>query len=93
MPRYFFHVKDGETSLDHEGVVLASAEEARAQALEMMGEILRDGGRNHWTDESWRMHVMDDDGETVCRLTFDSDRRLTGKTEPFSPPLATPPLA
>ncbi|WP_158811757.1 hypothetical protein [Beijerinckia sp. L45] len=84
MPRYFFHVKDGDTSLDHDGVVFSSVEEAKSQALETMGEILRDEGRNPWTAETWRMHVMDEDGKTVCQLYFAGNSKSTGKTEPFA---------
>jgi hypothetical protein len=84
MPRYFFHVRDGETSIDHDGTTLQSADGAKAQALIMMGEILRDEGRNHWTEESWYLHVVDDKSETVCQLRFDADSQPTGKTMPFA---------
>jgi hypothetical protein len=84
MPRYYFHVRDGETSIDNEGTTFTSSVAAKAQALILMGEILRDEGRNHWTEESWYLHVMDEHDETVCQLRFDSDSRPTGKTVPFA---------
>ena len=37
MPRYFFHVIDGKDLPDHEGTVLANADEARAEAIILSG--------------------------------------------------------
>ena len=40
MPRYFFHVIDGVSSTDTEGVEIASLAEARREAVRLSGAIL-----------------------------------------------------
>jgi hypothetical protein len=44
MPRYFFHVIDGEELRDAVGTELAGVPEARAEAIVVSGEMLRDLG-------------------------------------------------
>ncbi|MEA2934353.1 MAG: hypothetical protein QOD74_999 [Variibacter sp.] len=70
MPRYFFHVSDGAEFPDDVGDVLASPREAKARAIQASGELLRDRGMTFWTGTEWRMHVVDELGQTVCRLAF-----------------------
>jgi hypothetical protein len=43
MPRYFFNLKDGHTSLDEEGTELADIHAARREAVTFAGQTLRDG--------------------------------------------------
>ncbi|PVE21304.1 hypothetical protein DC522_27250 [Microvirga sp. KLBC 81] len=70
MPRYFFHICDGEEVLDDVGTVLASREEARAHAIVVAGELLRDAGRKFWSGTEWRLRVTDETGTRVCTLRF-----------------------
>jgi hypothetical protein len=74
MPRFYFNVQDGHTSLDDEGQELASLAEARRLAIVHSGEILRDGGSDGlWTGEPWRMWVTDEPaggGKTLFTLKF-----------------------
>ena len=67
--RFFFHVYDNGDFHDQEGSEFASAREARQHAVVTAGEMIRehDGA---WTDESWRMTVVDQRGAVVCRLSF-----------------------
>ena len=48
MPRYFFHVIDGKEIIDNEGTMLAGVDEARAEAIVVSGEMLRDLGGKFW---------------------------------------------
>ena len=42
MPRYYFDLKDGNSlKADEEGVELSDDDDARDQALEMLGDIIR----------------------------------------------------
>lgn len=87
MPRFFFHVHDGEDLPDEEGYELPGSDHARAQAIATAGEMLRDKGRAFWTGEDWTMTVLDEDGETVCRLKFsaeDGGRRRAEEGRPVS---------
>jgi hypothetical protein len=74
MQRYFFHLKDGHTSLDGEGVDLADLNAARQEALRFSGEVLREGpGDSLWTGEPWRLWVTDQpdgQGKTFFTLRF-----------------------
>lgn len=74
MPRYFFNVHDGADILDDEGVELAGADEARAQAVVSAGEMLKDHGPKFWNHGEWRMVVLDESGATVCALRFEAER-------------------
>ncbi len=70
MPRYFFHVIDGVTCTDMEGVEIASLSEARREAVRLSGEILREHPGDFWADEQWRMDVTDETGLTLFALHF-----------------------
>ena len=58
MPRYFFHLKDGTTRMDEEGVELAGYDEAREAAVVNSGEILRVRPRSHTERAMRRMRIM-----------------------------------
>lgn len=74
MPRYYYHVHDGRTTLDDEGVELADLKAAREMAILNSGEILKNGaGPAMWAGEPWRMWVTDGPGgggKTLFTLKF-----------------------
>ena len=70
MPRFYFHVYDGEYFHDHEGLLLQDLAEARTQAIVTSGEMLKEHGRKLWTGEMWTMVVMDENGKSVSELRF-----------------------
>ena len=74
MPRYFFNLKDGRTSLDDEGTELADIDAARREAVTYAGSTLRDGaGDSLWNGEPWRLWVTDQpngEGKTFFTLHF-----------------------
>lgn len=60
MPRYFFHVHDGISVLDDTGTELADIAAARAEAIDMSGQILKDGSIGElWKGVPWRVEVTD----------------------------------
>jgi hypothetical protein len=65
MPRYFFHLEDHQTIIDHEGTELPDLGAARDEAVVMSAEILR-GGRVPllWNGMPWRLWVTDQPGWT-----------------------------
>ena len=75
MPRYFFHVIDGHELLDTVGTVLAGDVEARAEAIVVSGEMLKDFGGTFWNEGEWQVRVQDEAGNKVCALTFSADRQ------------------
>ena len=73
MPRYFFHVIDGNEYPDTEGTVLANPDAARAEAIRTAGSILRDEGDQFWNGTEWQMNVTDAAGQSVLKLRFSAD--------------------
>jgi hypothetical protein len=74
MPRYFFHVVDGKEIIDHDGTELADVAAARAEAIVVSGEMLKDMGGKFWNTGEWQIRVTDEAGDRVCALTFSADR-------------------
>jgi hypothetical protein len=73
LPRYFFHVADGADLPDREGTILADVATARAQAITTAGELLKERGATFFGAGEWHMTVVDEAGETVCRLHFSAE--------------------
>jgi hypothetical protein len=70
MPRYFFHIEEGEDLPDDEGTELTDATTARAQAIMTAGQILKDLGQQVWDGEAWTMTVVDETGVRICQISF-----------------------
>jgi hypothetical protein len=74
VPRFFFHLKDGHTSLDADGTELPDIVAARKAALRLSGEILRDGADDElWSGTPWWLWVTDQpngEGQTFITLQF-----------------------
>lgn len=63
MPRYYFHVDDGDTATpDIEGVDLPGLADARVQAATAVGELLRDRPEAFWDARDWTLKVEDQSG-------------------------------
>jgi hypothetical protein len=73
MPRYFFHIRDGDEIIDTTGTILKDTEEARAHAIIVAGELLKDAGLKFWGGTEWHLWVTDEDRTTVCRLKFSAE--------------------
>jgi hypothetical protein len=70
MPRYHFHVKDGQDYQDLQGTVLDDLAAARREALRFTGALLGDAVNQFWDGVDWRMTVTDEANETLFVLTF-----------------------
>ncbi|RVT92808.1 DUF6894 family protein [Sphingomonas crocodyli] len=72
MPRFFFHVfnGNGETH-DDEGVELGSLEEARAQAVTGIRSILRDEVAHGRLDLGGVLKVADENQHVLFEVRFD----------------------
>ena len=69
MHRFFFHIYDNGDRPDQEGSDFASVEAARTHAIVTAGEVIREHD-GPWTEEPWRMTVVDQHGFVVCQLSF-----------------------
>ena len=75
MPRYFFNLQDGRSAPDQEGTELPDIETARAEAVRLSGEVLRDTGAKFWEHPDWRLDVLDESGRTLFTLRFLAEER------------------
>jgi hypothetical protein len=73
MPRFYFHVKNGQvTVLDHEGVEFADEQEAAKEAARRGGEIARRSALKGFSPNGVIL-VVDDQWQPVCGVPFDDD--------------------
>lgn len=73
MPRYFFDVEDGHSTIDAEGTELPDVYAAQAEAIRFSGEVLRDMGARFWNDTEWRLKVRDESGRFLFVLRFSAE--------------------
>ena len=76
MPRYFFHVYDGYSSLDQDGTELPDIYTAQCEAIRLSGEILREEGGRFWNNTDWRLEVTDASGAVLFILRFSAHEVL-----------------
>jgi hypothetical protein len=70
MPRYFFHVDNGESHTDAEGTELSGLDAAREHAVSYFADILRDSTRSIWDSGDMAMRVTDESGLVFFTLHF-----------------------
>jgi hypothetical protein len=73
MPRYYFNIKDGRTTLDEDGTDATDIVAARCVALETAGRMLSESNGHFWNGGPWCMWVTDQpngSGNTLFTLEF-----------------------
>ena len=70
MPKYFFHVRDGEYMPDEEGVELPSLSAAKREAVAFSGRLLADNADKFWGGEDWFVEVTDGRDLLLFKLKF-----------------------
>jgi hypothetical protein len=79
MPRYYFHLEDGQVVLDDTGLELCDIAAAKSEALLTSGELIKDASRataTLWNGTPWRMWVTDNpngEGKTFLTLRFSAE--------------------
>ena len=69
MPRFYFNIDDGLSTLDVEGTEIGSLAEARCQAIKMAGHIMCEAAGTFWDHHSeWIMTVTDEQRLTMFTL-------------------------
>jgi hypothetical protein len=70
MQRYYFNIKDGKAFPDEEGTLLADLDAAKAEAVKLSGEVLRDWEAGQlWSGHPWELLVTEGPN-TTGRLFF-----------------------
>jgi hypothetical protein len=71
LPRYYFHLFNGEVLFDEVGQDFSSLEDARAGAIRGISELIAEHLAQHKSvDLAHRIEVSDDSGTTVDRVVF-----------------------
>jgi hypothetical protein len=78
MARYFFHIQTDSRWTDEAGVELASPLEARAQAIETCGQMVRDEPDKFWGSRPWTIVVTDAAGLILWELSMDGQSSAAG---------------
>lgn len=77
MQRFFFHTSDGVRDVDRVGVELADVAAARAQAVKLSGELLKEKEDVVWNGQDCRVEVTDSAGRLLfCIVTLAIDATL-----------------
>ena len=70
MPRFFFHIRDGESIEDPDGMYLPDTRTARLEAVRSAREIMAgDVRRGRLALSSW-IEVTDEHGEAIFAVPF-----------------------
>ena len=70
VPRYFFHVADGDNYTDLQGTVLENDAAARREAVRFSGQLLSSKPDQSWSGQEWKIRVTDDTDLTLFELMF-----------------------
>jgi hypothetical protein len=84
MPRYYFHVIDGQFLVDSEGTECSGMAQVRSEAIRTAGAMLADMNGAFASGHEWQMHVTDEANKTVYRLRFSAQEATQG-AEPLPP--------
>jgi len=68
MPRFHFHLTDGQSHRDDEGADLPDPEAARAYALRYLCDVLEGSQTSVWESGGVRLDVADESGLTLFEL-------------------------
>jgi len=83
MPRYYFNIEDGHTTIDNEGSEHPDLQAARQEALVTSSETLRDGGGPHLSSgQPWRLWVTDRQAGQAKRYSRCGFRQPTATGRP-----------
>ena len=73
MPRYFFHVYDGDAFLDDEGTFLPDLQQAKKAAVRAIIGFLGNYAESP-TNSAWRLDIVNQAGEVLLSLRLDAAR-------------------
>jgi hypothetical protein len=66
VPRYFFHITDGQAFRDNVGTELPNLVEARREALLTFSDLVKN--REAWASDEWRIDIAEAEGRTLLTL-------------------------
>jgi hypothetical protein len=73
MPRFFFHTQTDSRITDDDGLELAGPAEARREAIQTCGEMMRDAPECFWGSRPWSVTVTDSAGLVLWEIMVDGN--------------------
>jgi hypothetical protein len=71
MPRYHFHIDNGEFTADRTGTDFPDLETAKTEAVRAAGQMIMEMRGSFWDGQTpWFMNVTDDNNRLAFTLTF-----------------------
>lgn len=70
MPRYFFHIEDGLTTRDEEGIELKDVSVAKCEAVKLAGQMICDSAGSFWDRQEWKQTATNEGELTLFCLHF-----------------------
>lgn len=70
MPRFFFHIRDGESVEDPDGMFLPDARTARLEAVRSARDIMAEDVRRGRLTLASSIEVTDENGEPILAVPF-----------------------
>lgn len=70
MPRFYFHVENGEPHRDEKGTELSTLAQAKCEAVRYAGRLLCDRASEFWDTGDFCMTVTNEGGLTLFTLQF-----------------------
>ncbi len=71
MPRYFFHMQTDTRDSDEIGTELGGPIEARRQAIQTCGMMMKDSPEAFWGSRPWKVTVTDAGGTVLWDISTD----------------------
>ena len=68
MPRYYFHIDNGQSFPDEDGTELANLTVAKCEAIKMAGAMICDAAGKFWDSAEWTMTATDERRLTLFTL-------------------------
>ena len=70
MPRFYFHLRDGESIDDPDGIYLPDTRSARLEAIRSARDIMAEDIRRGHLSLASRIEVTDENGEPILAVPF-----------------------
>ena len=71
MQRYFFHTQTDTRFTDQEGMALETPADARNQAIETRGQMMKDSPDGFWGSRPWTVTVTNFSGLVLWEISMD----------------------
>lgn len=81
MPRYYFNSENGRAFPDEEGTELDNLAAVRAEAVAVLGELLREHRHEFWATGAWCLTVVDEHNLTLLTLDVVSTLSPAGSAD------------